>query len=218
MRALSLCQSCKRHIRVSERTCPFCGAAHVLAAAAQELRPRGRPGGRAALFLAGAAAAPGCADEPDVPEQAIPVYGAAIDYDASRVDGGAASDAGKDARSEMSIPPYGISPVYGVPVDRDAGKDANVCGDPQEPMAVPVYGIPVVGKPARDAGSDASVCGADGGVKDAGPMLLPPYGIPVDPRLDASTRDAGKDAATRDAEIMVVPVYGISLVIEPREE
>lgn len=214
MRALSLCQSCKRHIRASESACPFCGAAHRLAPEAQTLKPRGRPGGRAALFLAGAAAAPGCADEPDVPEIPIPPYGIPIFSDASfqQPDGGAASDAGRDARGEMAIPPYGISPVYGVPVDRDAGEDANNCGAQQEPMAVPVYGIPVMGKPmVGDAGSDASMCGADGGVIDTGQHPIPPYGVP--PERDASTRDASR----RDAEIMVTPVYGLSLVIEPEE-
>jgi hypothetical protein len=203
---------------VSESACPFCGAAHRPAIEARVLKPRGRPGGRAALFLAGAASAPGCADEPDLDEQLVPVYGAPIDPDASqRTDGGAASDAGRDARSEMVIPPYGI-PVYGVPIDRDGGKDANVCGAPQEPMAVPVYGIALDAGPRRDAGSDAGACGSDAGVEDAGPMWVPPYGVPADHFSDAATLDAStRDASTRDGEIMVVPVYGISLAIEPEE-
>ncbi|HEX6241930.1 MAG TPA: hypothetical protein VFZ61_13570, partial [Polyangiales bacterium] len=64
MRALALCSSCKRHVKVSETRCPFCSAAITLARSQPARSPRGLPGGRAALFLTGAAlAAPGCADE-----------------------------------------------------------------------------------------------------------------------------------------------------------
>jgi hypothetical protein len=217
MRALSLCQTCKRHIRVGERACPFCGAAHRPLPEPQGLKPRGRPGGRAALFLAGAAAAPGCVDEPDVDEQVVPVYGAPVDPDASRTsDAGAASDAGRDARGEMAVPVYGVA-VYGVPIDRDGGKDANACGASQEPMAVPVYGI-ALDAGARDAGSNASNCGIEAGVEDSEPMWVPPYGLPVDPVEDAAPRDAGeRDAATRDAELMVTPVYGLWLESDPQD-
>ena len=131
MRALGLCQSCKRHIRNSERACPFCGATFTPVAEPVGLRPRGRPGGRAALFLAGAAAAQGC-----IEEQAVPVYGGPILPDAGPPqDSGAASDASGDAREPLPIPVYGVA-VYGVPVDRDGGADASGCMEPEEPMAV----------------------------------------------------------------------------------
>jgi hypothetical protein len=211
MRALSLCQSCKRHIRVTESACPFCGAAFTPAHEPQGLRPRGRPGGRAALFLAGAAAAPGCVDEPDVDEQVIPVYGVPVDYDASRTqDGGAASDAGRDAREPMVVPVYGVA-VYGVPIDRDGGRDANVCGDPA-PMPLPVYGIAIDSGAPRDAGNGAGNCGIDAGAKrDAEIGPVPPYGIGIDP-------GNRRDASTRDGEVMVTPVYGIlPEVVDPDE-
>lgn len=201
MRALSLCQTCKRHIRVSEPACPFCGAAHTPAPEPAGVTPRGRAGGRAALFLAGAASATGCVDE-----QPVPVYGVPIDPDASPhvPDGGAT----RDAQEEMAVPVYGVA-VYGVPIDRDGGTDANVCGAQQEPMAAPVYGVPVDAGAARDAGA----CPSDAGVKDAGFIPLPPYGIPIDLPRDAATPDAA-----RDAEILVMPVYGLALEVEPEPE
>ncbi len=213
MRALGLCQSCKRHIRNSERACPFCGAAFTPLHEPRG-RPRGRPGGRAALFLAGAAAAPGCADE-----QAVPVYGIPIPADAAAPgpEAGTARDGGSDAREPMIIPVYGVA-VYGVPVDRDGGADASGCGDPEEPMAVPEYGVAIDSGLLRDAGRDAGRCGSDAGTaRDAGPTrdaqgggAVPPYGIGLDP--------GWRDASTRDGEVMVTPVYGLSLEIEPQEE
>jgi len=214
MRALGLCQSCKRHIRNSERACPFCGAAFTPVQEPRGLRPRGRPGGRAALFLAGAAAAPGCADW-----QAVPVYGIPIDPDATAParDAGTASDAGGDAREPLAIPAYGVA-VYGVPIDRDGGADASRCMEPEEPMPVPVYGVAIDSGLLRDAGRDAGQCGRDAGTaRDAGPTrdaqgggALPPYGIGLDP--------GWRDASMRDGEVMVMPVYGVSLEIPPEEE
>jgi hypothetical protein len=211
MRALSLCQSCKRHIRVTESACPFCGAAFTLPPAPSGLRPRGRPGGRAALFLAGAAtvpAAPGCVAEPDPEEQTTPVYGGPVDPDAGPrgPDGGAASDAGRDASEPMAMPVYGVA-VYGVPIDRDGGRDANVCRDLDEPMSAPEYGIAIDSGAARDAGA----CGSDAGpTRDAGIAILPPYGIGLDPFR--------QDASIRDGEVLGTPVYGVWLEIDPQED
>ena len=183
MRALGLCQSCKRHIRNSERACPFCGAAFTPLQEPQGIRPRGKPGGRAALFLAGAATAQGCLEE-----QAVPVYGIPIPPDAAQTpaqDGGA-RDAGSDAREPMVIPVYGVA-VYGVPVDRDGGADASGCAEDEEPMAVPEYGV-AIDSGLRDGGRDAGKCGRDAGARDAGPTRdaqlggpVPPYGIGIDP-------------------------------------
>lgn len=203
MRALSLCQSCKRHIRSTESVCPFCGAAFTPPPEPQGLRPRGRPGGRAALFLAGAVAAPGCVDEPEPDEQVVPVYGAPVDPDAGRPgkDGGATSDAGEP----MVVPVYGI-PVYGVPVDRDGGRDANACDEPDEPMAAPEYGVAIDSGVRRDAGA----CAPDAGsARDAEIGPVPPYGIGIDPR---------RDAGARDGEEMLTPVYGLWSESDPQEE
>lgn len=212
MRALSLCQSCKRHIRVTESACPFCGAAFTPTQEPQGLRPRGRPGGRAALFLAGAAAAPGCVEEPDLDEQLVPVYGAPVDPDASRVqDGGTASDASGDAREPMAVPVYGVA-VYGVPPDRDGGRDANACGEQGAPLPMPVYGIAIDGGAARDAGRGAGSCGLDAGpARDAEIGPVPPYGIGIDP-------GNRRDASARDGEVLVTPVYGLAAEIAPEDE
>jgi hypothetical protein len=210
MRALSLCQSCKRHVRVTESVCPFCGAAFSPVAEPSGLRPRGRPGGRAALFLAGAAAAPGCAEE-----QPVPVYGVPIAPDAATPgpEAGTARDASGDAREPMSMPVYGVA-VYGVPVDRDGGADARGCVEPEEPMAVPEYGVAI--DFLRDAGRDAGSCGDAGAARDAGPardaeITLPPYGIGIDP-------DNRRDAATRDGNVLGTPVYGIWSEFDPEPD
>lgn len=55
MSTLTPCPSCNRHVRVGDASCPFCGSAVPVAAAAVSAPvPRGRLG-RAALFAAGAA-------------------------------------------------------------------------------------------------------------------------------------------------------------------
>jgi hypothetical protein len=51
---LTPCSSCSRHVRRTERACPFCGSTLVLAAA--PLRVVGERLGRAAIFSIGAAA------------------------------------------------------------------------------------------------------------------------------------------------------------------
>ena len=109
----------------------------------------------------------------------------------------------RDARGEMALPVYGV-PVYGLPIDRDAGTDANLCGAPSEPMPVPVYGVPVDGRPAPDAGAKD----AGPGPRDAGPIVVPPYGLPIDHL---------RDAAARDGEVLVMPVYGLTLEVDPEE-
>jgi hypothetical protein len=142
------------------------------------LRARGLPGGRAALFLAGAALAPGCVEEPepDVLDE---------HDDAGPAEAGAARDAGKDSGQGMSVPVYGVAidsgfhpvPPYGVaiPPDRDAGPADAGCPQVGN-LPVPVYGVPV------DSGTQTDVCkdaGRDAG-KDSGPMVVPVYGVPFD--------------------------------------
>lgn len=190
MKSLTLCQACKRHVKLSETECPFCSAAvQAPRAPKSALRPRGLPGGRAALFLAGTALAPGCADEPEPEVDSgfipVPPYGIAIPP----------TDAGKDAGVGNIVPVYGAAvPVYGVAI-YDSGF-----------IPVPPYGIAI---PPEDAGP------ADAGPKDAGcPQVgnlpVPVYGIPVDSgtRMDQCTdkQDAGKDAGVA---IIGFPPYGI---------
>lgn len=192
MRALALCSSCKRHVKISEARCPFCNAAVVLDRSQVAQSPRGRPGGRAALFLTGAVlAAPGCADEHDPDDGqdsvSVPVYGVAIDAGT-----GPRPDAGNTTRDAGLIAqPYGIAPPLDASIQtRDAGPSCPQVGN----LPAPVYGIGI-DVPPRDSCSDA---GADAG-KDAG----------ADAGKDAGA-DAGKDAG-KDAEIITVPPYGIAV-------
>lgn len=199
MRPLVLCQSCKRHVKRSETTCPFCSAiagAALLGVAApvepglRTATARGRPGGRAALFLAGAALASGCEGT------ATPVYGVAID---------------PEDRDEMG------TPVYGVAVDAgrfDAGRDAG------HPLATPAYGISI--DPGRRDASIATPADAGPPCAQVGNLPVPVYGVGIDvpPRdlcRDAGAGgglDAGKDAgpdAGKDAGFLPTPPYGISI-------
>jgi hypothetical protein len=190
MRPLILCQSCKRHVKASEAQCPFCSAAVVLERA-QGLSARGRPGGRAALFLAGTALTAGCADEPEPDAMGDPSR-AGSDAGTQRgpSDAGAVVDAGRDA-GMLIAQPYGIPPDRwrdaSIVTPQDAGPTCPQVGN----LPTPVYGVAV------DSGSTADLCrdaGADAG-KDAG-------------------ADAGKDAGTdagKDGGLIVAPAYGIAI-------
>ena len=200
MSALTLCTSCKRHIRVTEPSCPFCGAQAAARELAPQRRPRGRQGGRAALFLAGAVGASACM------ERAVPVYGVPVDDDDQVEDDDAEEEATGDAaapRKDAGEPPL-ATPVYGIPIDRrDAAvRDASATEPDAQAgrdaaLGTPVYGIPIdprdSGAPLCDGGSSedlarrpAPEAGVDGGnacapAVDAGrPLVAPVYGIPVD--------------------------------------
>jgi hypothetical protein len=131
---LAPCADCRRHVRVGERACPFCGAAIALhevvipAAPAQRL-------GRAALFAFGTAvvtSAPGCYL---VHERGEPLDGRVVD--AARRD-----DAGSIA------PPYGIAP------EEDAASPIADRADAGAPF--PHYGgpFPIDAGQSDDAGAD----------------------------------------------------------------
>jgi hypothetical protein len=199
MRALVVCTSCKRHVKVSETLCPFCSAAVALEPRQGARSARGLPGGRAALFLTGAVlAAPGCADEhePDEgSEMVAPPYGISIPADAGARDASTTPrDAGIDAARDAGL----VTQPYGIPIPRDASittpRDAGPSCPQLGNLPVPVYGIGI-DAPPRDLCSDA---GADAG-PDAG----------KDAGSDAG-KDAGSDAG-RDSGLSVLPAYGISI-------
>jgi hypothetical protein len=193
MRALVLCQSCKRHVKASETLCPFCSATVVLERGQGAVVARGRPGGRAALFLAGTALAAGCADEPE-PDALDEERNAGSDAGTqhARNDAGSVVDAGRDA-AILVTQPYGISfdqwRDASVVTPPDAGPSCPQVGN----LPVPVYGIAVDSGPSndlcKDAGQDAGPdagrdAGGDAGNdagKDAGQVISTlPYGIPID--------------------------------------
>jgi hypothetical protein len=197
MRPLVLCNACKRHVKISETQCPFCSAAVAVPRRSSAQSPRGLPGGRAALFLTGAAlAAAGCADEhePDGLDDDTDLVSDASTQHAPKDAGIAATDAGRDAGRDAGLiaQPYGIS----IPLDasirppKDAGPSCPQVGN----LPAPVYGISIDAPPidqcsdagqdagqdaGKDAGADAGKdAGADAG-KDSGFIAVPPYGIAV---------------------------------------
>jgi hypothetical protein len=194
MRVLVLCDACKRHVKRTEAHCPFCSAAVVVPARSSAGSPRGLPGGRAALFLTGAAlAAAGCADEhePDgLDDDTDRVLDAAMQH-MPKDAGAVVTDAGRDAGYDAGL----IAQPYGIPIPLDASirppKDAGPSCPQVGNLPVPVYGIGIDAPPVdqcRDAGQDAGAdagadagkdAGADAG-KDSGFIAVPPYGIAID--------------------------------------
>jgi hypothetical protein len=144
---LRACPSCARHVRVSEKTCPFCGGplAEAFRAAPAPRAPGARLT-RAALFAFGTgvlAVAPGCSSS-------------------SATGGG---DAGTDAG--QGEPAYGGPPfldasyggpppdVYVPPVELDAGGDAVAdAGAGDAETDAPLLFDAAYGGPPLDSGGD----------------------------------------------------------------
>lgn len=121
------CPSCSRHVRASERACPFCAAALDTAAASARLAPAPTSRlGRAATFAFGAAVATtlqvsGCAES----ETRMPDAGT-IDGAIGPVYGGPPTDAGADAGRDEDASAE-------VDAGEDAGGPAPAYGAPPEP-------------------------------------------------------------------------------------
>ena len=136
---LQPCPTCARHVRTSERRCPFCLAAlpGSLRGAAPPPLPAQRLG-RAALMAFGLLAAPACTDDAlSLSDAGTGGAGGGMSAGGS---GGVGGDAAPvDAARDGARPVDGgsIGPVYGAPVPRDAA-DAPV----ERPRSVPVYGAP----------------------------------------------------------------------------
>lgn len=128
MSALTPCPSCGRHVRLTERACPFCATAIDLRSVAPRALPTQRLG-RAALVTFGAIAmvtAPGCgtATQPDDGGHdayvggAVDAYGAPADAWSAPVDAG--TDGGAVAAYggpmfDANLPDSGTSALYGAP-------------------------------------------------------------------------------------------------------
>lgn len=157
---LRLCEQCERHVRHSENVCPFCQAE----LGPQPLDLRRRMSGqlsRAQRFAAAMsmAAAPlaGCSETTSIPVD--PNSGGSMTTTGgAQLSGGMLATGGAQGTGGLiTVQPYGLPPTGGF-------------------IAVPPYGIPPTGGTESDAGlTDASA--PDSG-KDAGPVILPAYGIP----------------------------------------
>jgi hypothetical protein len=166
---LLACPSCARHIRASERECPFCGVScpDSFASAPGPVRPpRGLSRAEAfrfnALVAAGVAggglalaSAPSCGRTDNVGG-----------LDAGRLD--ADAEASADSRVAFDA---GFGPLYGGPAPYDAGSDEGCMGGctdfPSSPLNDPT--APVSGDPAMLFPGD----GGTGTTKD-GPCLSEP--------------------------------------------
>jgi len=138
------CESCGRHIRVSEDACPFCDG--VTSSAFRAQRAPAAPNkrlSRAALFMFGAASATagaGCSSSASV----TPVYGAPADTGILETssDGGVdASDGGVDSAKADTLDTGGPTPAYGLPPDTGT-VDTSPAADTADGGAAPAYGLP----------------------------------------------------------------------------
>jgi hypothetical protein len=206
MDRLEPCPHCRRHVRISESSCPFC-AEDVSALA--RLPARDMPTkrlGRAALFAfgVGAAATAGntvaCTDEPDPDlDERVDEIDEQKEAPGASADSGAnGGSAGQDAGSGGSGTRFDggtVVALYGLAVP-DGGFGG---GQPGGAL------VPDASRPAVDAGrsKDAGPGGDLGGaVALYGLAPFPDSGKPV---------DAGRDAAIRRDAGGIVPLYGLAV-------
>jgi hypothetical protein len=135
------CARCARHARVTEASCPFCGAE----IAPNEARARIVPGttrrlGRAAAFVFGASvAAVACESEVTVSDPGEEASGPS--GQTTGVGSTAGGQAGMGGREEST---GNIAPVYGVPAVGGAGGEGGAGGASSGDGGgdVPAYGVP----------------------------------------------------------------------------
>lgn len=169
MSQFSPCLHCKRHVRIGDGACPFCGGA-----APTRGRALSNTAGmkRAALFALGTSLAAACsdADEPGkVNSPATPTSATATSSA-----GGMSSTGATATATPSPSDTENTQPVYGSPVATSS-----------QPSPQPLYGaIPVPstsnGVPEVDAG-DTDSGATDAGVGDGGDAASDDGGIVVDP-------------------------------------
>jgi hypothetical protein len=177
MKRLRSCDSCARHVFVSEQVCPFCLS--ELAPAADPA-PLAIPSGasraqRLALVAAlGTQSLLACADSRE--PVAVPVYGAPLAGNAAPGPAGNAAPtpaAGRGATPPVAVPVYGApAPLAGQPAPPVAGRGAV----PDGGVAMPVYGAPIAGQPAGEDDAGVEPAAGAGG---RGGMAVPVYGAPI---------------------------------------
>jgi hypothetical protein len=141
------CPECRRHVRVHEAACPFCGAALELSALPAPALPTLRLG-RAALFafgatLAASVAASGCGGDTDDGKEGS--GGTTAGGSGGRSGSGGASGTGGSTNtggtgdSANTGGAGNVGPVYGIPADSGIIiEDAQATGGAGG--AVPLYG------------------------------------------------------------------------------
>jgi hypothetical protein len=158
------CPSCARHVRATERACPFCRTALSASIASRVIPGATQRLSRAAAFtFAASLAATGCSDDP------------APAADAAVVDTGSTTDSGTAptrARPPTRAPTTdtgltdagfpsddgGIVAMYGGPPDTGVDSGADSGGPSDDGGIAPLYGLPAdAGQPSQDAGPDGSM-------------------------------------------------------------
>ena len=175
------CPSCARHVRTSDASCPFCGAATVQAPAPLVARGRLSRAALLAVGAAGALAAADCGGSTSSPEPASDASAADDASSGSTSSGSTSSGSSSGAESSGSSSSGSLIALYGGLMPVDAGADAG------GHMAEPVYGAVA---PPHDAGADSDDAG-DGGFHG-----IPIYGAAPSPIGNKSPETArgGREA------------------------
>lgn len=182
--SLAPCPDCQRHIRVSERACPFCGGAVAPSIASKVVPGTTQRLSRAAAFAFTATLSlAGCSDTTPAPTP-----DAATDT-VSPGDTSTPDSTPVDVRTDAPTDMGGPAPAYGAPVDVPSPGDSSADTGPGDGGIAPLYGAPV------DAGGQTDVVP----VRDNG-GVVPLYGAVPPP--DADVDDVPSDA-TRDGSIGV---------------
>ena len=149
------CPSCARHVRASERACPFCRSVLSSTLASKAIPGATQRLSRAAAFtFAATLAATGCSDDP------APAADAAVLDTGSATDTGPSTDRGTDTGSatDTGFPTDdgGVAPLYGLPAP-DSGT-ATDTGPTDDGGVAPLYGLPAPDSgTGQDAGEDGSI-------------------------------------------------------------
>jgi len=151
------CPSCARHVRATERSCPFCRTALSASIASRVIPGATQRLSRAAAFtFAASLAATGCSDDP------APAADAAVVDTGPGTDTGSGTDTGPATDMGVTDAGFpsddgGMLAMYGGPPDTGVDSGADSGGPSDDGGIAPLYGLPAdAGQPSQDAG-DGSI-------------------------------------------------------------
>jgi hypothetical protein len=217
---LTPCESCNRHVKTSDRACPFCGASVTVTMRGRLPRVPKERLGRAAMVVFSATVATGtagCAMGDETRDNSQPATNAPPPR-GSTTTGDQEPSASASATGTMGMIPPGPGNPMGTATTPMQG----------DPTAVPVYGVPII--PPNPGTMEPPPMGQGGAGMEPEPMMEPEPSM-ADPMLepdigggggpnqaaDAGADDAGvADAAAAEPEAMLEPepnavaLYGVT--------
>lgn len=140
--SLALCTSCRRHVRVDEPACPFCGGS--IGAPVVRAVSRAR---RAAILFGSAAVIAGCGSTDDT--SVVAMYGMPIE-DAATLDTGATKDTSANDTAVADSRPADTSSDTASSDTASSDTSSADAAETDTGGAVPPYGAPFI----DDSGTD----------------------------------------------------------------